>query len=121
MGLKSVLALIIMSAARDEIHWLVAHCTTEAPIKKQGKDGAAPHPDLKEPHLAEMLYYVEKLRMLFKKYYQVIFVYHGSMIKRKNDDLAVAMQVLSSLCLFVLNIQEICCINFAASASFAGT
>ncbi|XP_075245849.1 membrane-associated protein Hem-like isoform X2 [Convolutriloba macropyga] len=88
LGLKTQLALVIMGAARDEVHWLVAHCTTEPP----GKSKAPPSPDLKEPHLAEILYYLEKLRMLFKKYYQVIFVYHGSMIKRRNDDLAVAMQ-----------------------------
>ena len=97
LGLKTQLALMIMSSARDEILWLVAHCTTEAPIRRQGKDGSSPHQDLKEPHLAEMLYYIEQLRVLMKKYHQVLVVYHGSVIKRSNDELAQTMEVRYSI------------------------
>lgn len=63
LGPKSMLAFIMLSHARDEIHWLLRHADNLPQVKGKAK----PNPeDLNDRHLPELLFYIEELRGMRK-------------------------------------------------------
>lgn len=67
LGPKVLIALLALSHARDEIHWLVRHKYHTPP---KGKKVAAE--DFEDVRLPKLLHSVLELRGLFKKYSQVV-------------------------------------------------
>lgn len=73
LGPKALLVFMALSYARDEVHWLIRHSENQ-PLR-QGKSKIFPE-DLVDRQLPEMLFYIEELRGLIRKYSQVIQRYH---------------------------------------------
>lgn len=73
LGPKSLLVLMALSFARDEVHWLLRHYDNP-PVRQRG---IKTHPeDLVDRQLPELLFHVEELRSLVHKYNQVIQRYY---------------------------------------------
>jgi NCK-associated protein 1 len=62
-----------LSFARDEVHWLLRHC--DNPPVRQGKVKSSSD-DLVDRQLPELLFHMEELRALVRKYNQVIQRYY---------------------------------------------
>lgn len=73
LGPKILLALMGLSYARDEINWLLRHSENQPQNKSKIKYQTE---DLTDRQLPELLFYVEELRALIRKYYQVIQRYY---------------------------------------------
>src|SRR5699024_3231526 len=63
-----------LSYARDEVHWLLRHAENQ-PSRQSGKAKVSAE-DLIDRQLPELLFYIEELRGLVRKYSQVIQRYH---------------------------------------------
>lgn len=73
LGPKALIVFMALSFARDEIHWLLRHYDNP----KTKKAGAAKNPEeLIDRQLPELLFHVEELRALVRKYNQVIQRYY---------------------------------------------
>lgn len=64
-----------LSFARDEIYWLLRHFENFTPNRQPTKVKVSPE-DLIDRQLPELLFYIEELRGLVRKYSQVIQLYH---------------------------------------------
>ena len=73
LGPKSLLVFMGLSFARDEVHWLLRHC--DNPPVRQGK-AKSQSDDLVDRQLPELLFHMEELRALVRKYNQVIQRYY---------------------------------------------
>lgn len=73
LGPKILLALMGLSYARDEINWLLRHSENQPQNKSKIKYQSE---DLTDRQLPELLFYIEELRALIRKYYQVIQRYY---------------------------------------------
>lgn len=71
LGPKSLYVFMGMAFARDEVHWLVRHQDSLATLKDK-----RPKPDLEDRLLPELLFHVEELRALVRKYNQVLQRYY---------------------------------------------
>lgn len=71
LGPKALYVLMAFSFTRDEILWLVRHNEHPHPKLKNKSTG-----DFDDPQLPELLFYMEELRALVKKYYQVLQQYY---------------------------------------------
>ncbi|KPM08243.1 hypothetical protein QR98_0067590 [Sarcoptes scabiei] len=74
LGPKALFVFMALSFARDEIYWLLRH-SENPPIRQSGKSRISPE-DLLDRQLPELLFYIEELRGLVRKYSQVIQRYH---------------------------------------------
>lgn len=59
LGPKALMALIILSHARDEVHWLLRHADN-IPQKLEKRKNLSD--DLNDRQLPELLFYIEELR-----------------------------------------------------------
>lgn len=73
LGPKILLALMGLSYARDEINWLLRHAENQPQNKGKIKYQSE---DLTDRQLPELLFHMEELRALIRKYYQVIQMYY---------------------------------------------
>lgn len=73
LGPKILLALMGLSYARDEVNWLLRHAENQPQNKSKIKYRTE---DLTDRQLPELLFHVEELRALIRKYYQVIQRYY---------------------------------------------
>lgn len=74
LGPKALLVFMALSFARDEVHWLLRHAENQ-PTRQSGKTKFFPE-DLQDRQLPELLFYIEELRGLVRKYSQVLQRYH---------------------------------------------
>lgn len=81
LGPKSLLVFMALSFARDEVHWLLRHYenprvkkAAAAASGKGGKEGVVE--ELVDRQLPELLFHMEELRALVRKYNQVIQRYY---------------------------------------------
>lgn len=74
LGPKALLVFSAISYARDEVHWLIRH-SVNPPLRQSGKHKVSPE-ELVDRQLPELLFYIEELRGLVRKYSQVIQRYH---------------------------------------------
>lgn len=72
-GPKVLFVLMGLSFARDEVHWLLRHC--ENLPQRQGRARTQAE-DLVDRQLPELLFHMEELRALVRKYSQVIQRYY---------------------------------------------
>lgn len=72
LGPKVLLVFTGLSYARDEVYWLLRH--SDNPPLQKGKSKSAD--DLVDRQLPELLFHMEELRMLVRKYSQVIQRYY---------------------------------------------
>ncbi|CAH0391487.1 unnamed protein product [Bemisia tabaci] len=72
LGPKCLLIFIGLCYARDEVLWLLRHNDNPAPTKSKGKSTE----DLVDRQLPELLFHMEELRILVRKYSQVIQRYY---------------------------------------------
>ncbi|XP_050438959.1 membrane-associated protein Hem [Adelges cooleyi] len=72
LGPKVLLIFIGLSFARDEICWLLRHSDNPPLQKNKGKSSE----DLVDRQLPELLFHMEELRMLVRKYSQVVQRYY---------------------------------------------
>lgn len=63
LGPKALMALIILSHARDEVHWLLRHAGN-VPQKLEKRKNLSD--DLNDRQLPELLFYIEELRGQFQ-------------------------------------------------------
>lgn len=73
LGPKALLVFIILSSARDEVNWLLRHCDN-IPVR-QARPKIQPE-DLIDRQLPELLFLIEEVRALVRKYNQVISRYY---------------------------------------------
>ncbi|XP_076355229.1 nck associated protein 1 Hem isoform X2 [Tachypleus tridentatus] len=73
LGPKALLVFVGLSFARDEVLWLVRHCDNPPP--RQGRVRPQTE-DLLDRQLPELLFHIEELRALIRKYNQVIQRYY---------------------------------------------
>lgn len=73
LGPKSLLIFIILSSARDEVNWLLRHCDN-IPVRQARPKIQAE--DLIDRQLPELLFLIEEVRALVRKYNQVISRYY---------------------------------------------
>lgn len=73
LGPKILLALMGLSYARDEVNWLLRHAENQPHNKGKIKYQTE---DLTDRQLPELLFHMEELRALIRKYYQVIQRYY---------------------------------------------
>jgi NCK-associated protein 1 len=73
LGPKALLVFMGLSFARDEVYWLLRHC--DNPPVRQGKVKSQSE-DLVDRQLPELLFHMEELRALVRKYNQVIQRYY---------------------------------------------
>lgn len=73
LGPKILLALMGLSYARDEINWLLRHAENQPQNKGKMKYQSE---DLTDRQLPELLFHMEELRALIRKYYQIIQRYY---------------------------------------------
>lgn len=72
LGPKALMVFIGLCLARDEVYWLLRH--NDNPPQQKGKGKTAD--DLVDRQLPELLFHVEELRVLVRKYSQVIQRYY---------------------------------------------
>lgn len=73
LGPKALLVFMGLAFARDEVHWLLRHC--DNPPVRTGKTKSSGD-DLIDRQLPELLFHMEELRALVRKYNQVIQRYY---------------------------------------------
>ena len=73
LGPKALLVFMGLSFARDEIHWILRHYDNP-PVRQRGVKMHSE--DLVDRQLPELLFHVEELRSLVRKYNQVIQRYY---------------------------------------------
>lgn len=73
LGPKALLVFMGLSLARDEIHWLLRHSENLPPRQAKGRSQVE---DLVDRQLPELLFHIEELRALVRKYNQVIQRYY---------------------------------------------
>lgn len=73
LGPKSLYVFMGLSFARDEVHWLLRHCDNLP--QRQGRTRTQAE-DLIDRQLPELLFHIEELRTLVRKYNQVIQRYY---------------------------------------------
>lgn len=73
LGPKILLSLMGLSYARDEVNWLLRHAENQPQNKSKMKHQSE---DLTDRQLPELLFYLEELRALIRKYYQIIQRYY---------------------------------------------
>ncbi|CAG0885765.1 unnamed protein product [Darwinula stevensoni] len=74
LGPKAMMVLTGLSLARDEVLWLIRH-HENLPSARQAKNKTSLE-DLVDRHLPELLFYMEELRQLVRKYSQVLQRYY---------------------------------------------
>ncbi|KAJ1522587.1 hypothetical protein ONE63_001770 [Megalurothrips usitatus] len=72
LGPKALVVLMALCAARDEVHWLLRHSDNPPQTKSKGKSAE----DLVDRQLPELLFHMEELRVLVRKYSQVLQRYY---------------------------------------------
>ncbi|KAG1685800.1 Membrane-associated protein Hem [Nymphon striatum] len=70
LGPKALFVFMGLSFARDEVHWLLRHCDNPPP--RQARSGRTSMEDLIDRQLPELLFHMEELRALVRKYNQVM-------------------------------------------------
>lgn len=73
LGPKILLALMGLAYARDEVNWLLRHAENQPQNKSKIKYNPG---DLTDRQLPELLFHMEELRALIRKYYQIIQRYY---------------------------------------------
>uniref|UniRef100_T1JIM6 Membrane-associated protein Hem n=1 Tax=Strigamia maritima TaxID=126957 RepID=T1JIM6_STRMM len=113
LGPKALFVFMGLSFARDEVHWLLRHC--ENPPPRQGKKNSTE--DLVDRQLPELLFHMEELRALVRKYNQVMQRYYiqflsgfdASALNQVIQSLQVCPEdeshILSSLCNSIANLS----------------
>uniref|UniRef100_A0A0V0G7U7 Putative membrane-associated hematopoietic protein n=1 Tax=Triatoma dimidiata TaxID=72491 RepID=A0A0V0G7U7_TRIDM len=106
LGPKALLIFMGLSCAKDEIYWLLRHNDNPPLQKSKGKSTE----DLVDRQLPELLFHMEELRILVRKYSQVIQRYYvqylsgydAIALNQMMQNLAVCPEeeslILSSLC-----------------------
>ncbi|XP_065844432.1 nck-associated protein 1 homolog [Oscarella lobularis] len=79
LGPKALMVFMALSLARDEVLWLVRHFTNDPVPKPKSKLNPA---DFKDKGLPELLYYMQELRALVRKYSQVMQRYFVQYLSR---------------------------------------
>lgn len=74
LGPKALLVFMALSFARDEVHWLLRHCDNPRARKAGTKQSNTE--ELVDRQLPELLFHMEELRALVRKYNQVIQRYY---------------------------------------------
>lgn len=64
LGPKALFVFMGLSFARDEVNWLLRHHDNPPPRSGKGKTAE----DLVDRHLPELLFYMEEIRALVRKY-----------------------------------------------------
>ncbi|EFX89764.1 membrane-associated protein Hem-like [Daphnia pulex] len=72
LGPKALFVFMGLSFARDEVNWLLRHHDNPPPRSNKGKTAE----DLVDRHLPELLFYMEEIRALVRKYSQVLQRYY---------------------------------------------
>uniref|UniRef100_A0A1B6E8D2 Membrane-associated protein Hem n=1 Tax=Clastoptera arizonana TaxID=38151 RepID=A0A1B6E8D2_9HEMI len=113
LGPKALLIFIGLCFARDEIYWLLRHNDNPPQQKSKGKSAE----DLVDRQLPELLFHMEELRVLVRKYSQVIQRYYvqylsgfdAIALNQMMQNLTVCPEdesiILSSLCNTVSNLS----------------
>lgn len=113
LGPKALLIFIGLCFARDEVYWLLRHNDNPPQQKSKGKTAE----DLVDRQLPELLFHMEELRVLVRKYSQVIQRYYvqylagfdAIALNQMMQNLAVCPEdesiILSSLCNTVANLS----------------
>ncbi|XP_018322242.1 membrane-associated protein Hem [Agrilus planipennis] len=113
LGPKALMVFIGLCLARDEVHWLLRHNDNPPQQKSKGKSSE----DLVDRQLPELLFHMEELRVLVRKYSQVMqryFVQYLSgfdaiALKHMMQNLQVCPEeegiILSSLCNTISNLS----------------
>ncbi|XP_037527990.1 membrane-associated protein Hem isoform X1 [Rhipicephalus sanguineus] len=76
LGPKALYVLMGLSLARDEVCWLVRHNELGPPSRAPGRSRSLQGEDLLDRQLPELLFHMEELRGLFRKYSQVVQLYY---------------------------------------------
>ncbi|XP_077549488.1 nck associated protein 1 Hem [Haemaphysalis longicornis] len=76
LGPKALYVLMGLSLARDEVCWLVRHNELGPPSRAPGRSRSLQGEDLLDRQLPELLFHMEELRALFRKYSQVVQLYY---------------------------------------------
>ncbi|KAG8290874.1 Nck-associated protein 1 [Homalodisca vitripennis] len=113
LGPKALLIFIALCFARDEVYWLLRHNDNPPQQKSKGKTAE----DLVDRQLPELLFHMEELRVLVRKYSQVIQRYYvqylagfdAIALNQMMQNLAVCPEdesiILSSLCNNIANLS----------------
>lgn len=73
LGPKALIIFMALMYARDELHWLVKHACNPPPKKSNVKVNPD---DYKDRYIPELMFYMEELRELVRKYHQIIQQFH---------------------------------------------
>lgn len=92
MGPKALLVFTALSHARDEICWLLRHVENPPPKDQRKKTSEA---DFEDRQLPELLFHIEELRSLVKKYSQILQRYYVQFLR--GHDAAVLAQIVQGL------------------------
>lgn len=76
LGPKALYVLMGLSLARDEVCWLVRHNELGPPSRAPGRSRSLQGEDLLDRQLPELLFHMEELRGLLRKYSQVVQLYY---------------------------------------------
>ncbi|CAG0916090.1 unnamed protein product [Notodromas monacha] len=90
LGPKALTIFSALSMARDEFNWLVRHGENPPPKAAGGKKGNIID-DLVDRQLPELLFHIEELRALVRKYSQILQRYYVQFLA-END--AVSLQIV---------------------------
>lgn len=113
LGPKALLIFIGLCFARDEVYWLLRHNDNPPQQKSKGKTAE----DLVDRQLPELLFHMEELRVLVRKYSQVIQRYYvqylagfdAIALNQMMPNLVICPEdesiILSSLCNTVANLS----------------
>lgn len=113
LGPKALLIFIGLCFAKDEIYWLLRHNDNPPQQKGKGKNAE----DLVDRQLPELLFHMEELRILVRKYSQVIQRYYiqylsgfdAIALNQMMQNLTVCPEdesiILSSLCSTIANLS----------------
>lgn len=113
LGPKALMVFTGLCYARDEVYWLLRH--NENPPQQKGKSKSAD--DLVDRQLPELLFHMEELRVLVRKYSQVMQRYYVQYLSAFDAiELKLMMQnlqscpedesiILSSLCNTISNLS----------------
>ncbi|XP_075218279.1 nck associated protein 1 Hem [Lycorma delicatula] len=113
LGPKALLIFVGLCFARDEVYWLLRHNANHPQQKNKGKAAE----DLVDRQLPELLFHMEELRVLVRKYSQVIQRYYvqylsgfdAVALNQMMQNLAICPEdesiILSSLCNTIANLS----------------
>ncbi|EEC12517.1 membrane-associated protein Hem isoform X3 [Ixodes scapularis] len=76
LGPKALYVLMGLSLSRDEVCWLVRHNELGPPSRAPGRSRSLQGEDLLDRQLPELLFHMEELRGLMRKYSQVVQLYY---------------------------------------------